>query len=52
VKWTWPARGTVVRRPYGDHVARSIIITETIEHTKIHMTAECQHLTVRVSRVR
>jgi len=46
------ARAAVVRRTYGDHVARSIIITEPSEHTKIHMTAECQHLTVRVLAVR
>src|SRR5260221_10274020 len=51
VKWTlagqgqlWCGERTAITSP------RSIIITEPSEPTKIHMTAECQHLTVRVSR--
>ena len=51
VKWTlagqgqlWSGDRTVVTSP------RSIVITEPTEHTKIRMTAQCQHLTVRVSR--
>ena len=51
VKWTLAGQG---RLWSGDRTAitspRSIVITEPTEHTKIHMTAECQHLTVRVSR--
>ena len=51
VKWTLAGQGQLW---CGDRTAitspRSIIITEPSEHTKIHMTAECQHLTVRVSR--
>jgi AraC-like DNA-binding protein len=51
VKWTlagegqlWCAERTAITSP------RSIVITEPTEHTKIRMTAQCQHLTVRVSR--
>jgi AraC-like DNA-binding protein len=51
VKWTLAGQG---RLWCGDRTAitspRSIIITEPTEHTKIRMSAECQHLTVRVSR--
>ncbi len=51
VKWTlagegqlWCGERTAITLP------RSIVITEPTEHTKIRMTAQCQHLTVRVSR--
>lgn len=51
VKWTlagqgqlWSGERTAITSP------RSIIITEPTEHTKIRLTAQCQHLTVRVSR--
>ncbi len=51
VKWTlagqgqlWSGNRTAITSP------RSIVITEPTEHTKIRMTAQCQHLTVRVSR--
>lgn len=51
VKWTlagegqlWCGERTAITSP------RSIVITEPTEHTKIRMTAQCQHLTVRVSR--
>lgn len=51
VKWTlagqgqlWSGDRTVITSP------RSMVITEPTEHTKIRMTAQCQHLTVRVSR--
>jgi AraC-like DNA-binding protein len=51
VKWTLAGRG---RLWCGDRTAitssRSIVITDPAEHTKIHMTAECRHLTVRVSQ--
>jgi AraC-like DNA-binding protein len=51
VKWTLAGQG---RLWCGDRTAvtssRSIVITDPAEHTKIHMTAECQHLTVRVSQ--
>jgi AraC-like DNA-binding protein len=51
VKWTLAGQGQLWS---GDRTAitspRSIVITEPSEHTKIHMSAECQHLTVRVSR--
>jgi AraC-like DNA-binding protein len=51
VKWTLAGQGQLW---CGDRTAitspRSIVITEPTEHTKIRMTAECQHLTVRVSR--
>ncbi len=51
VKWTLAGQG---RLWSGDRTAitspRSIVITEPTEPTKIHMTAECRHLTVRVSR--
>ncbi len=51
MKWTlagegqlWCGERTAITSP------RSIVITEPTEHTKIRMTAQCQHLTVRVSR--
>ena len=51
VKWTLAGEGqlqcgsrTAITSP------RSIIITDPTQPTKIRMTAECQHLTVRVSR--
>ena len=51
VKWTlagegqlWCGERSAITSP------RSIVITEPTEHTKIRMTAQCQHLTVRVSR--
>jgi AraC-like DNA-binding protein len=51
VKWTLAGEGQVQS---GARTAitspRSILITEPTEHTKIHMSAQCQHLTVRVSR--
>ncbi|HEV7610915.1 MAG TPA: AraC family transcriptional regulator [Steroidobacteraceae bacterium] len=51
VKWTLAGEGQVRS---GDRRAitspRSIVITEPTAHTRIRMTAECQHLTVRVSR--
>jgi AraC-like DNA-binding protein len=51
VKWTLAGEG---RLRCGDRTAitspRSIVITDPAEYTKILMTAECQHLTVRVSR--
>ncbi|HWX37455.1 MAG TPA: helix-turn-helix domain-containing protein [Steroidobacteraceae bacterium] len=51
VKWTLAGQGQLW---CGDRTAitspRSIVITEPTEHTKIRMTAQCQHLTVRVSR--
>jgi AraC-like DNA-binding protein len=51
VKWTLAGEGQLW---CGDRTAitssRSIIITEPTEHTKIRMTAQCQHLTARVSR--
>jgi AraC-like DNA-binding protein len=51
VKWTLAGQG---RLWCGDRTAitssRSIVITDPAEHTKIHMSAECQHLTVRVSQ--
>jgi AraC-like DNA-binding protein len=51
VKWTLAGQGQLW---CADRTAitsqRSIVITEPTEHTKIRMTAECQHLTVRVSR--
>jgi AraC-like DNA-binding protein len=51
VKWTLAGEGHV---QCGDRKAitstRSILITDPTEHTKIRMSAECQHLTVRVSR--
>ncbi len=51
VKWTLAGEGQLWS---GDRTAitspRSIVITEPTEHTKIRMTAQCQHLTVRVSR--
>ena len=51
VKWTLAGEG---RLQCGDRTAitssRSIVITDPGEPTKIRMTAECQHLTVRVSR--
>ncbi len=51
VKWTLAGEGQL---RCGDDTAitspRSIVITDPSEHTKIRMTAECQHLTVRVSR--
>jgi len=51
VKWTLAGEGQVQS---GDRRAitstRSILITDPTEHTKIHMSAQCQHLTVRVSR--
>jgi AraC-like DNA-binding protein len=51
VKWTLAGEGHV---QCGDRRAitstRSILITDPTEHTKIRMSAECQHLTVRVSR--
>ncbi len=51
VKWTLAGEGQLWS---GDRTAitspRSIVITEPTERTKIRMTAQCQHLTVRVSR--
>ena len=51
VKWTLAGEG---RLQCGDRTAitssRSIVITDPGEPTKIRMTAQCQHLTVRVSR--
>jgi AraC-like DNA-binding protein len=51
VKWTLAGEGQVQS---GDRRAissiRSILITDPTEHTKIRMSAQCQHLTVRVSR--
>jgi AraC-like DNA-binding protein len=51
VKWTLAGEGHVQS---GDRRAitsiRSILITDPTEHTKIRMSAQCQHLTVRVSR--
>jgi AraC-like DNA-binding protein len=51
VKWTLAGEGQLW---CGDRTAitsaRSMVITEPTEHTKIRMTAQCQHLTVRVSR--
>ena len=51
VKWTLAGQG---RLWSGDRTAitssRSIVITDPAEHTKIHMSAECRHLTVRVSQ--
>lgn len=51
VKWTLAGQGHVRS---GERTAisspRSILITEPTERTQIHMSAECQHLTVRVSR--
>ena len=51
VKWTLAGEG---RLRCGDRAAitspRSLVITDPAEYTKIRMTAECQHLTVRVSR--
>jgi AraC-like DNA-binding protein len=51
VKWTlagqgqlWSGERTAITSP------RSIVITEPTANTKIRMTAQCQHLTVRVSR--
>jgi AraC-like DNA-binding protein len=51
VKWTLAGEGQLWS---GDRSAitspRSLVITEPSERTKIRMTAQCQHLTVRVSR--
>jgi AraC-like DNA-binding protein len=51
VKWTLAGEGQLWS---GDRSAitspRSLVITEPTERTKIRMTAQCQHLTVRVSR--
>ncbi len=51
VKWTLAGEGQLW---CGDRTAitspRSMIITDPTEPTKIRMTAECRHLTVRVSR--
>jgi AraC-like DNA-binding protein len=51
VKWTLAGEGQL---RCGDGAAitspRSIVITDPGEHTRIRMTAECHHLTVRVSR--
>jgi AraC-like DNA-binding protein len=51
VKWTLAGQGQLW---CGDRTAitspLSMVITEPTEHTKIRMTAQCQHLTVRVSR--
>jgi AraC-like DNA-binding protein len=51
VKWTLAGEGQLW---CGDRAAitspRSIVITDPTEHTNIRMTAQCQHLTVRVSR--
>jgi AraC-like DNA-binding protein len=51
VKWTLQGEGHV---QCGERTAitspRSILITEPTAHTKIRMSAQCQHLTVRVSR--
>ncbi len=51
VKWTLAGQGQI---QCGERTAitspRSLVITEPSEHTKIRMTAACQHLTVRVSR--
>jgi len=51
VKWTLAGQGQLWS---GDRSAitspRSLVITEPTERTKIYMSAECQHLTVRVSR--
>jgi AraC-like DNA-binding protein len=51
VKWTLAGQG---RLQCGERAAitspRSIVITEPTERTRIRMTAQCHHLTVRVSR--
>jgi AraC-like DNA-binding protein len=51
VKWTLAGQGQLWS---GDRTAitspRSLVITEPTERTQIRMTAQCQHLTVRVSR--
>ena len=51
VKWTLAGQGQLW---CGDRTAitsaRSLVITDPTLHTKIHMSAQCQHLTVRVSR--
>ena len=52
VKWTLAGEGHVQsghRRAITS--TRSILITDPTEHTKIRMSAQCQHLTVRVSRL-
>ncbi len=51
VKWTLAGEGQL---RCGDRTSitssRSIVVTDPSEHTKIRMTAQCQHLTVRISR--
>ena len=51
VKWTLAGKASCGAEIAGrsPRPAR-ILITEPTEHTKIRMTAQCQHLTVRVSR--
>jgi AraC-like DNA-binding protein len=51
VKWTLAGQGQLLSGARAAITSpRSIVITDPNEHTKIRMTAECQHLTVRVSR--